>query len=117
MRDALSAYLEGEDDRLELPVDLALVRAPFRRGVLETLHREVGRGEVVTYGALAERSGNPRAVRAVGTACATQPGPDRRALPPRAPRQRRRRQLRRRARAQARAAGARGRPGAAVAPG
>jgi len=75
VRDALSAYLEGEGDRLDLPVDLEMVAAPFRRHVLETLHREVGRGEVVTYGALAERSGNPRAARAVGTACARNPVP------------------------------------------
>jgi methylated-DNA-[protein]-cysteine S-methyltransferase len=74
-REALSAYLEGEDDRLELPVDLTLVGGPFRRSVLETLHRDVHRGEVVTYGALARQAGNPRAVRAVGTACATNPVP------------------------------------------
>jgi methylated-DNA-[protein]-cysteine S-methyltransferase len=74
-RDTLSAYLEGDDDRLELPVDLGLVRAPFRREVLETLHREVGRGEVVTYGALAERSGRPRAFRAAASACARNPVP------------------------------------------
>ena len=43
--------------------------------MLETLHREVGRGDVVTYGALAERSGSPRAARAVGTACARNPVP------------------------------------------
>ncbi len=75
VREALGAYFEGEGDRLDLPVDLELVAAPFRRRVLETLHREVGRGEVVTYGALAERSGNPRAARAVGTACARNPVP------------------------------------------
>jgi methylated-DNA-[protein]-cysteine S-methyltransferase len=74
-RDTLSRYLEGDDDRLDLPVDLSLVGGPFRRAVLETLHREVHRGEVVTYGALARQSGNPRAVRAVGTACATNPIP------------------------------------------
>jgi methylated-DNA-[protein]-cysteine S-methyltransferase len=74
-RDALSAYLEGDDDTLALPVDLALARGPFRRAVLDTLHREVHRGEVVTYGELAEQAGNPRAVRAVGTACATNPVP------------------------------------------
>jgi methylated-DNA-[protein]-cysteine S-methyltransferase len=74
-RDALSAYLEGDDERLEVPVDLGLVRAPFRREVLETLHRDVGRGQVVTYGALAARSGHPRAARAVGTACARNPVP------------------------------------------
>jgi methylated-DNA-[protein]-cysteine S-methyltransferase len=74
-RDAISAYLEGDEDRLELPVDLALVGGPLRRAVLETLHREVHRGEVVTYGALARQAGNPRAVRAVGSACATNPVP------------------------------------------
>jgi methylated-DNA-[protein]-cysteine S-methyltransferase len=74
-RDALSAYLEGDDDRLGLPVDLTLARSPFRRAVLDTLHREVQRGEVITYGELAKEAGNPRAVRAVGTACATNPVP------------------------------------------
>jgi methylated-DNA-[protein]-cysteine S-methyltransferase len=74
-RDALSAYLEGDDAHLELPVDLSLVGGAFRRSVLETLHREVHRGQVVTYGALARQAGNPRAVRAVGTACATNPVP------------------------------------------
>ena len=74
-RDALSAYLEGDAERLELPVDLELVHAPFRRRVLETLHREVARGQVVTYRGLAERSGNPRAFRAAATACARNPVP------------------------------------------
>jgi methylated-DNA-[protein]-cysteine S-methyltransferase len=74
-RDSLSAYLEGDDERLELPVDLSLVAAPFRRAVLETLHREVHRGEVVTYGALAQQAGRPHAARAVGSACARNPVP------------------------------------------
>jgi methylated-DNA-[protein]-cysteine S-methyltransferase len=74
-RDALSAYLEGDDDTLALPVDLSLATGPFRRAVLDTLHREVQRGEVITYGELAREAGNPRAVRAVGTACATNPVP------------------------------------------
>ena len=75
VRDALEAYFAGEGDPHALPVDLSLVGAPFRRTVLETLHREVGRGEVVTYGALAGQSGRPRAARAVGTACARNPVP------------------------------------------
>jgi methylated-DNA-[protein]-cysteine S-methyltransferase len=74
-RDALSAYLEGDSASLALPVDLRLARAPFRREVLETLHREVGRGSTISYGALALRSGHPRAARAVGTACARNPVP------------------------------------------
>jgi methylated-DNA-[protein]-cysteine S-methyltransferase len=74
-RDTISAYLEGEGDTLELPVDLELVHAPFRREVLETLHDTVARGEVVTYGTLAERSGRPKAHRAAATACARNPVP------------------------------------------
>jgi methylated-DNA-[protein]-cysteine S-methyltransferase len=74
-RDALSAYLEGDSDSLTLPVDLRLARAPFRREVLETLHRDVARGATITYGALADRAGHPRAARAVGTACARNPVP------------------------------------------
>jgi len=74
-RDALAAYLEGETATLELPADLRLVAAPFRREALETLHRDVPRGEVITYGALARAAGHPRAARAVGTACARNPVP------------------------------------------
>ena len=74
-REALAAYLEGDDDRLDLPVDLRLVAAPFRRATLETLHREVGRGQTITYGALAQRAGHAKAARAVGTACARNPVP------------------------------------------
>ena len=43
--------------------------------MLETLHREVGAGQVVTYGSLAARAGRPRAARATGTACARNPVP------------------------------------------
>jgi len=74
-RDALSAYLEGDTPVLDLPVDLGLVHAPFRRAVLETLHDTVGRGDVVTYGTLASRSGRPKAFRAAATACARNPVP------------------------------------------
>jgi methylated-DNA-[protein]-cysteine S-methyltransferase len=74
-RDALAAYLEGEAAELDLPVDLRLMPAPFRRAVLETLHRDVGRGETISYGALAARAGRPRAARAVGSACARNPVP------------------------------------------
>jgi methylated-DNA-[protein]-cysteine S-methyltransferase len=74
-REALDAYFAGEGDPHELPVDLSLVHAPFRRAVLETLHDEIARGEVVTYGGLALRAGNPRAFRAAATACARNPVP------------------------------------------
>ena len=74
-RDTLDAYFAGEGDPHLLPVDLSLVAAPFRRSVLETLHDEIARGEVVTYGALARRAGNARAHRAAATACARNPVP------------------------------------------
>ena len=74
-RGVLSAYFEGEDERLEVPVDLALVRSAFRRAALTALRDEVGPGEVVTYGALAAKLGHPGAARAVGSACATNPVP------------------------------------------
>jgi methylated-DNA-[protein]-cysteine S-methyltransferase len=76
VREALQEYLEGErTEDLDLPYDLRLVASPFRRAVLETLGREVHRGETVRYGELAARAGNPRAARAAGTACATNPIP------------------------------------------
>ena len=73
-RDVFAKYFEGTDERLDVPVDLALVHSDFRRAALGEL-RTVGPGEVVTYGGLAERIGHPRAARAVGSACATNPVP------------------------------------------
>ena len=73
-RDAFSAYFEGEPLG-DLPVDLSLVRSDFRRSALAALHDEVGRGQVVTYRGLAEKIGRPKAARAVGSACATNPVP------------------------------------------
>lgn len=76
VRDALQAYLDGErTEDLALPYDLALVRSPFRRAVLETLQHDVHRGETIRYGELAARAGRSGAARAVGTACATNPVP------------------------------------------
>ena len=74
-RDALSAYFDGVDERLDVPVDLSLVHSDFRRSALTLLRDEVGPGHVVTYGALAAKAGRPRAARAVGSACATNPVP------------------------------------------
>jgi methylated-DNA-[protein]-cysteine S-methyltransferase len=74
-RDVVSAYFEGEDETLDLPVDMSLVRSDFCRAALKTLRDEVRAGDVVTYGALAARIGHPNAARAVGSACATNPVP------------------------------------------
>jgi methylated-DNA-[protein]-cysteine S-methyltransferase len=75
VREALEAYFEeGSTAELTLPYDLRLT-SPFRRRVLEELATGTHRGEVVRYGELAARVGNPNASRAVGTACATNPIP------------------------------------------
>jgi methylated-DNA-[protein]-cysteine S-methyltransferase len=73
--DRLVAYLEGEPDELDMPVDLSLMQNEFGRRVLETLTETVGRGSVTTYGALAQRIGHPRAARATGTALGRNPIP------------------------------------------
>ena len=64
-RRQLDEYFEGKRRRFELEVDLHLAR-DFGRAVLEELGR-VPFGEVTTYGALAAKTGKPRAARAVGT--------------------------------------------------
>jgi methylated-DNA-[protein]-cysteine S-methyltransferase len=67
------AYFAGAHDPFGLPVDTRLARG-FRLEVLERL-RAVPYGERISYAALAVRTSSPRAVRAVGTACATNPLP------------------------------------------
>lgn len=57
----------------DLAVDLQLASG-FRRTVLEHLPA-VGYGRTVSYGEFAAEVGHPRAARAVGTACATNPLP------------------------------------------
>ena len=42
--------------------------SPFRQRVWDSM-REIECGDVVSYGELAERVGNPRSYRAVGSAC------------------------------------------------
>ena len=59
--------------RTDVPVDLSS-RSPFHQEVLRATAR-IPRGEVLTYGELAEVVGRPRAARAVGTAMARNPVP------------------------------------------
>jgi methylated-DNA-[protein]-cysteine S-methyltransferase len=73
--DLLGRYFEGGGDADTVPVDLTLVPSAFRRAALEALRAGVAPGNVLTYGALAARIGRPRAARAIGTACATNPVP------------------------------------------
>ena len=73
---ALDEWFAGTRKELDVDVDPgSLPEAPFAREVLLTLRREVGWGELVTYGELAELAGRPGAARAVGTAMAHNPVP------------------------------------------
>ncbi len=71
----LDEYFTGRRRRFTMPVDLSRVDAAFPRTVYETLRREVGWGETVSYGELAEMAGRPRAARAVGNAMSRNPVP------------------------------------------
>jgi len=66
-------YFDRQRRAFDLPLDLSLSRG-FRQLVQQRLP-EIGYGQTRTYGQVAELAGNPRAVRAVGTACATNPLP------------------------------------------
>jgi methylated-DNA-[protein]-cysteine S-methyltransferase len=69
----LGEYFAGHRRRFDLPLDLRL-SAGFRRNVLSHLP-EIGYGRTASYASVAELAGRPKAVRAVGTACATNPLP------------------------------------------
>lgn len=69
----LEQYFAGELRRFDLPLDLRLA-AGFRREVLDQLTR-IDFGRTLSYAEVAMASGHPRAVRAVGTACARNPLP------------------------------------------
>jgi methylated-DNA-[protein]-cysteine S-methyltransferase len=66
-------YFAGGHDPFALPLDTRLARG-FRLEVLGHL-RDVPYGQRVSYAALAAQTSSPKAVRAVGTACATNPLP------------------------------------------
>jgi methylated-DNA-[protein]-cysteine S-methyltransferase len=69
----LDEYFSGRRRRFDLPLDLSLAKG-FRRTVLGYLPG-IGYGQTASYSAVAAAAGRPRAVRAVGTACATNPLP------------------------------------------
>lgn len=69
----LQEYFDRRRRRFELPLDLQLARG-FRRDVLGRL-ADIAYGTTASYATLAAATGSPRAVRAVGTACATNPLP------------------------------------------
>jgi len=69
----LDEYFAGRRRTFDVPVDLRLL-AGFRHVVVEHL-ADIGYGRTASYAAVAAAAGSPRAVRAVGTACALNPVP------------------------------------------
>lgn len=69
----LDEYFRGARTAFDLPLDLRLARG-FRREVITHLPR-IGYGRTASYAEVAAVAGSPRAVRAVGTACARNPLP------------------------------------------
>jgi methylated-DNA-[protein]-cysteine S-methyltransferase len=70
----LDEYFTGRRRSFDVELDWSLSHG-FRRTVLDHLNSDVGYGTTASYAALARLAGSPKAVRAVGTACATNPIP------------------------------------------
>ncbi len=69
----IEEYFLGRRTVFDLPLDFQL-SSGFRRTVLSHLP-DIAYGTTASYAAIAAASGSPKAVRAVGTACATNPLP------------------------------------------
>jgi methylated-DNA-[protein]-cysteine S-methyltransferase len=69
----LDEYFTGDRREFDLPLDWCL-SVGFRSTVLHHLP-EIAYGQTASYAAVAKLAGNPGAVRAVGSACATNPLP------------------------------------------
>jgi methylated-DNA-[protein]-cysteine S-methyltransferase len=69
----IDEYFAGRRHRFGLPLDHRL-SSGFRREVLAQLP-SIGYGHTASYGTIAAAVGHPKAFRAVGTACATNPLP------------------------------------------
>jgi methylated-DNA-[protein]-cysteine S-methyltransferase len=69
----IDEYFAKRRTTFDVPVDLRLTNG-FRRDVVEHL-RDIGYGHRESYATVAAAIGHPRAVRAVGTACAHNPLP------------------------------------------
>ena len=69
----LDEYFAGTRTAFDVALDFRLAKG-FRRDVLAHL-TDIGYGRTESYAQVAAAAGSPRAVRAVGTACATNPLP------------------------------------------
>ena len=70
--DQLNAYFAGERNSFDLNLDL--VMPPFQTEALNVV-KQIPYGSYLTYKEVAERAGNPKAVRAAGSANANNPLP------------------------------------------
>lgn len=69
----LEEYFAGSRTAFDLPLDRALSQG--FRGQVHTYLPQIAYGHTASYGEVAAAVGSPRAVRAVGSACATNPLP------------------------------------------
>ncbi|MGH3446216.1 MAG: methylated-DNA--[protein]-cysteine S-methyltransferase [Nocardioidaceae bacterium] len=69
----MDEYFAGRRQLFDVPLDFRLSKG-FRRDVLSHLP-EISYGHTETYAQVAAAAGSPKAVRAVGSACATNPLP------------------------------------------
>ncbi len=70
----LEEYFAGSRRAFDFPLDWQL-SSGFRNTVLHHLAADIGYGQTASYSTVARLAGSPKAVRAVGTACATNPLP------------------------------------------
>jgi methylated-DNA-[protein]-cysteine S-methyltransferase len=73
-RRQLDAYFEGKLRRFELPLDWSLAAGGFLGKVQHQIAR-IPYGETRSYKEMAEDAGSPRAYRAAGSACGSNPIP------------------------------------------
>jgi methylated-DNA-[protein]-cysteine S-methyltransferase len=73
VRTQVEEYFAGKRDRFDIELDLEGIGG-FRRRALEVM-AAIPYGQTRTYRELAEAAGNADAVRAAGSACATNPWP------------------------------------------
>ncbi len=70
----LEEYFAGQRRAFDLALDWQLAGG-FRSTVLHRLTTDLAYGQTASYSAIAQLAGNPKAIRAVGSACATNPLP------------------------------------------
>ncbi|MDU7286550.1 methylated-DNA--[protein]-cysteine S-methyltransferase [Corynebacterium kroppenstedtii] len=68
----LDEYFSGTRQEFTLPLDVEDDPTEFTKSVREEM-AQISPGDVLTYGELAEAVGRPRAARAVGSVCRTNP--------------------------------------------